>query len=101
MLKLFSIICLCFTMVGCQTIPPPVEEYSLARAAIEAARAVQASRYSAGHWHQAEDAYRKGKLYYQEREWKQARIEFVKARVAAEKAENAARLIRQKSGEVL
>lgn len=105
MLKQFCKICFsvyfCFLMAGCQTIPPPLEEYSLARAAVEAARAVQASRFSAGYWNQAEEAYRKGKLYYQDRDWDRARAEFVKARVAAEKAENASRLLRQKSGEIL
>lgn len=89
------------SIVGCQTITPPIEEYSLARAAIEAAKAVQAAQHSPGYWHQAEEAYRKARLHYKEREWLEAREEFVKARIAAEKAENSARVIRQKTGDVL
>lgn len=88
-------------LAGCQTIPPPVEEYALARAAIEAAQAVQAARHSPGFWHQAEEAYRIARIYYSDHDWLNAKSEFIRARVAAEKAENSARLIRQKTGEVL
>lgn len=86
---------------SCQTVPPPLEEYSLARAAMDAAKAVQASRHSPGFWHQAEEAYRKAQIYYHDRNWQGAQTEFIRARLAAEKAENSARLIRQKTGEVL
>lgn len=86
---------------GCQSVPPPVEEYTLARSAIEAAKSVQAARHSPGNWHQAEEAYRKARIFYNEQDWANARSEFVKARVAAERAENSARLIRQKTGDVL
>lgn len=86
---------------GCVNTPPPLEEYSLARAAIEAAKSVQAARHSPGYWHQAEEAYRKGRLFYNDRDWAAAREEFIKARVSAEKAENSARLIRQKTGDIL
>ncbi len=88
-------------LVSCQTVPQPIEEYTLARAAIEAARAVQAPRHSPGYWHQADEAYRQGRLYYKDRDYIQARDAFIKARMAAEKAENSARLIRQKTGDVL
>lgn len=87
--------------LGCQSVPQPVEEYTLARAAIEAARAVQAPRHSPGYWHQADEAYRQGRLYYKDRDYAQAREAFIKARIAAERAENSARLIRQKTGDVL
>ncbi len=87
--------------MGCQTGPMPLDEYSFARAAIEAARDVQAPRHSPGFWHQAEEAYRKARLLYKDKRWDEARTEFIKARVAAEKAENAARLVRQRTGDVL
>lgn len=93
---LFSLV-----LVGCVTSPPPVEEYTLARAALEAARSVEAARHSPGYYHQAEEAYRKGRLLYEEREFDRALEQFAKARTAAERAENSARLIRMKSGEVL
>lgn len=86
---------------GCQTTPAPLEEYTLARAALEAARSVQAARHSPGYWHQAEEAYRKGRLYYNDHDWANAREEFVTSKAAAEKAENSARLIRQKTGDIL
>lgn len=68
---------------------------------MDAARTVQAARHSPGFWHQAEEAYRKAKILYAERDYEGAKAEFYRARVAAEKAENSARLIRQKSGDVL
>lgn len=88
-------------LLGCQSGPMPLEDYSLARVAIEAAREVQAPRHAPGYWHQADEAYRKARLLYKDQRWDEARIEFVKARVAAEKAENAARLVRQRTGDVL
>jgi hypothetical protein len=88
-------------VLGCQTGPIPLEEYTLARAALEAARDVQAPRLSPGFWHQAEEAFRKARLFYRDRRWDEARVEFLKARQAAEKAENSARLSRQRTGDVL
>lgn len=88
-------------LIGCQSADKPLEDYVLARSAIEAAKSVQAARHSPGYWHQAEEAYRRARIFYADREWAEARDEFVKARVAAEKAENSARLIRQKTGDVL
>jgi hypothetical protein len=87
--------------ISCQTIAAPIEDYTLARAALEAAKSVQAPRHSSGYWHQAEEAYRKARIFYNDRDWSRAKIEFTKARLAAEKAENSARLIRQKTGDVL
>ncbi len=88
-------------LAGCQTAPAPIDDYSLARSAMESARAVQAARHSPGFWHQADEAYRKARILYRDREFMQAKQEFIKARVAAEKAENSARVIRQKSGDIL
>ena len=96
-----SMILLSIGLAGCQTTPPPVEEYALARAALDAARAVQAARHSPGFWHQAEEAYRRARLYYNDRDWAAATEQFKRARIAAEKAENSARLIRQRTGDVL
>jgi hypothetical protein len=87
--------------LSCQSVPQPVEEYALARAAIDAARVVQAPRHSPGYWHQADEAYRQGRLLFKDRDFAKAREAFIKARLAAEKAENSARLIRQKTGDVL
>ena len=87
--------------VGCVHIPPPILEFTLADTALKAAKAVQAVRYSPGHWYEAEEAFRQAKILYNEREYEQARDLFNKARVAAEKSENSARLMRLRNGEVL
>lgn len=102
-MKLAKLVIVIFVtvIVSCQTVPAPVEDYSLARAALEAARSVQAARHSPGYWHQAEEAYRKGRIYFEDRDFSKAKEQFVRARVAAEKAENSARLIRQRTGDVL
>lgn len=86
---------------ACVTAPQPIDEYSLARAAVDAARAVDSARHSPGYWSQAEEAYRKAQTYFENRDYDEARQEFIRARLAAEKAENSARWIRQKNGEVL
>jgi hypothetical protein len=97
----FFVVCFLGAILGCQTGPVPLDEYTLARAAIDAARDVQAPRLSPGFWHQAEEAYRKGRLLYRDSRWDEARIEFIKAKQAAEKAENGARLNRQRTGDIL
>lgn len=97
----FVTLAFAFFLAGCVTSPAPVDDYTLARAALEAARVVEAARHSPGYYHQAEEAYRKAKLLFEEREYDRAREEFARSRIAAEKAENSARLIRMKSGEVL
>ncbi|KYG63345.1 DUF4398 domain-containing protein [Bdellovibrio bacteriovorus] len=99
--RLFIGVLLFTVIVSCQTVPAPVEDYSLARAALDAARSVQAARHSPGYWHQAEEAYRKGRIYFEDRDYSKAKEQFVRARVSAEKAENSARLIRQRTGDVL
>ena len=92
---------LIFCLSSCQTAQAPLEEYTLARAAMDAARNVQASRHSSGYWNQADQAFRQGQENYRDHNWSKAKEDFLRARTAAEKAENSARLIRQKTGEVL
>jgi len=89
------------SLAGCVHSQRPIQEYTLADTAIKAAKAVQAVRYSPGYWHEAEEAYRQARILYAEREYEQAADLFNKARLAAEKAENSARLIRLRNGEVL
>lgn len=99
--RLFIGILFFTVIVSCQTVPAPIEDYSFARAALDAARSVQAARHSPGYWHQAEEAYRKGRIYFEDRDYAKAKEQFIRAKVAAEKAENSARLIRQKTGDIL
>lgn len=86
---------------ACVTIDPPVEEYTIARTALDAAKAVDAPRFSPGFFSKAELAYRNGQALFEDRDYSAARDEFIKARLAAEKAEYSARLIRHKNGDVL
>lgn len=86
---------------SCVTMPAPILEYTLADTALKAAKAVQAVRYSPTNWHDAEETYRRAQILFNEREYEQARDLFIRARIAAEKAETSARIIRQRNGEVL
>lgn len=101
LLFLSALVVLGLGLSSCISGPRPTEEYALAQSALNAARAVEASRHSPGYWSQADEAFRRAKLLYQERDFSAAREEFIRSRLAAEKAENSARLIRQKNGEVL
>jgi hypothetical protein len=84
---------------GCVT-SVPVEDYTLARAAYDAAKEAEALRYAPALWYNAEQAYRLGQRSYKERNYTEAEERFKEARVAAEKAENAARVARQNSGDM-
>lgn len=91
---------LVFSGLSCVTAPPPLLEYNLARAAIQAAQNAEAGRFDPGHMHEAEESFRKAKSLLDDREHELAKSFFTKARIAAEKAENAARAMKRKSGEV-
>lgn len=88
-----------FLFIGACSSNPPVEDYALARTALEAARDKDAARYAPNYWHRAEEAYRKGEQNFINHEYKIAEELFVEAKLFAEKAENAARLQKHKSGE--
>lgn len=90
-----------FFLSACATNTPPLEDYVLADTAIKAAKSVQAVRYASNVWHQAEEYYRQARILYKEREYVEAKELFILARKTAEKAENTARVIRQKNGEFL
>jgi hypothetical protein len=83
---------------GCSHARPSVE-LVLAREAFNAAKEVESARYAPGFYHKAEEAYRAGLQLYTDREYSTAIDEFRAARYNAERAENAARIQRAKSGE--
>jgi Domain of unknown function (DUF4398) len=87
-------------MFGCVTYMP-VDEWTIARAAYEAARDADAARYVPSIWFNAEQAYREGQKAFRERRYAAAKTLFIQARQQSEQAENAARLARQQSGEVV
>jgi hypothetical protein len=91
---------LCFLLTACSTVPP-LDEYTLARTALEAARERDAARYAPSYWHRAEESYRKGEQHFREEEYEDADEQFRESRSFAEKAENMARLQKYKSGEVV
>ncbi len=103
----YKFIRFCFLIVvsavlnGCVTAPAPNDDYVFAKLAIDYAKSVQAVKYSPGFWHQAEEFYRQARILYSEREYIEAKNLFIKARIAAEKAENSTRLLRQKNGDIL
>ncbi|MCM2282387.1 MAG: DUF4398 domain-containing protein [Bdellovibrionaceae bacterium] len=84
---------------GCVTVTIPVDEYNLARAAVDAARQAEAPRFAPGQWHKAEEAFKQGQRLYQERDYKTAQKLFIEAKASAERAENSARVTRFQSGE--
>jgi Domain of unknown function (DUF4398) len=85
---------------GCVTSSQvPLEEYTLARAAYEAAKDADALRYAPALWYNAEENYREAQRAFKERNYGRAESLFEDARIAAEKAENAARIARHQAGD--
>lgn len=87
-----------FMIVSCAG-PKPAEEYTLARTAMQAARAVGAPSFAPGYWAQAEESYRKGEKAYADNANYDAKDLFESARIFAEKAENSTRIKKFQSGE--
>lgn len=81
-------------IVGCTT-TAPIREYTLARAAIDAAKRIEAGRIAPAFFHKAEEAYRKAELEYKKEQFTEAKDHFELAREYAEKAENSARLTKE------
>lgn len=85
---------------GCVTYIP-VDEYNLARTAYESAKEADAARYAPALWFNAEQAYREGKKAFKDRSYGTARSKFNDAKLYSEQAENAARLARHQSGDII
>ncbi len=83
--------------VGCVTSPPAVE-YTLARTARESAQEAEAPRYAPSLWHEADEAFRRGEESFRKEDFSVASAYFEKSRRFAERAENSAKLQRDKSG---
>jgi hypothetical protein len=90
-----------FLLLACATGQPPIEEFVLARTALESATAIDSARYSPGNFHKAENSFRKAKGMFKDRDYEKARYEFLLAREFAEKAENTARLMQFKTGDIV
>lgn len=99
LLSAFSL-ALVFTTSACVTAEQvPLEDYTLARAAYEAAKDADALRYAPSLWYTAEENYREAQRAFKERRYNKADQLFEAAREAAEKAENAARIARHQAGD--
>jgi hypothetical protein len=79
----------------------PVDEYTMARAAYEAAKDSDAARFAPSLWFNAEQAYREAQKDFRDRRYDEAKTRFIQAQDLAEQAENSARLSRNQSGEVI
>lgn len=86
-------------LVGCVG-SPPNDDYVLTKSALEAAKESDAARYAPSLWYSAEEAFRGAVDAYKDRSYSKAKALFVESRYMAERAENAARLAKQKSGDV-
>lgn len=87
--------------VGCSTVVLPIQEYSLAKTAMEYAEKNDGERLAPILFQQAQQTYKQAVKFYEDRNYDEARSLFIKARKLAEKSENAARVKKAKTGEVL
>lgn len=79
--------------------PLPIEEYTLARAAVTSAKESGAERLAPGMWYKAEENYRRGQKALKDSDNEVAKTSFLRAIGFAEKAENASRLKKYETGE--
>lgn len=84
--------------LACATTKPHLP-LVLAREALASAKEVDAPRYAPGQYFKAEEAFRVGMAFYSEKAYSDAIEKFQLAKEYAEKAENSARLQRQKAGD--
>ena len=98
-MKRFIAIGIALNLFSCVSGPRPIQDLAIARAAIEAARLVEAPRHSPSHLKLAEDFYLQGQKHMEARDYSRARRAFAESRKSAERAENTARVQRQKLGE--
>jgi hypothetical protein len=85
--------------VACATGERPNLELVLTREAFNSATEVDAPKYSPASYHKAEESYYRALALYKEGAFSEAIVEFRSARAYAERAETAARVQRQKSGD--
>lgn len=99
--KLILVFWSAVNLASCTTIPAPVEEYAVARAALEAARLVDAARFAGPQFHRGMETYLRAEILFRNREYHEARDLFDDARESFEKSENMANVQRKKNGETL
>jgi hypothetical protein len=86
-------------LTACISTVVPLQEYSIAKSAYDAAVAAEAAKYSPQLFYKAEKAYKKAEKLYKDRDYSAARKEFLVSQKLAEKAETEARIKQFNSGE--
>ena len=84
--------------MGCVS-PRPLNEFTLARTAVDSAKGAGAENFAAGLWYQAQSQFRLGQQALKDKDNESAKKHFASAVRLAEKAENAARLKKFETGE--
>lgn len=78
---------------------PPFQEYTIAKAAITAARDVDSAKFAAPLWNRADEYYRKGEKAYNNSDYEVSKRQFILATEYAERAENVTRLKKFQGGD--
>lgn len=86
-------------ITSCVSTTVPLEDYTLAKTAFEAAVAADAARYVPQLFYKAEKSYKKGEQLYKERDYSGAKEQFLLSRKFAERAETESRKRQFKSEE--
>lgn len=84
---------------SCVTVDVPLEEYTLARSARDAAISSEAAKFAPQLFYRADKAYKRGEALYKERYYSEAQKEFMEAQKFAERAETAARMKQFQTGD--
>lgn len=87
-----------FFVVSCAG-TAPLKEYSLARAALKAAKKFEGSQYQPEDYRRAHLFYRKGARSFENRLYREAKFFFTEAIEAAEQAENKTRWDKYQKGD--
>lgn len=96
LLSLFLVI----GLTGCSQ-NPPLQEYTLAKTALDAAQNAGSSKYAPSLWFKAEENYREGESFFKNGYFEKAAMHFNQSIDFSEKAENKARYEKRKMGEEL
>lgn len=86
-------------LCSCVSTTLPLQEYSLAKTAFDAAVSSESAKYAPQLFYRAEKAYKRGEALYKERDYEGAREQFLNCQKLSERAENAARLKQFNSAE--
>ena len=84
---------------SCVSTTVPIQEYTIAKSAYEAALASESAKYAPQLFYKAEKAYKNAEKLYKEKDYSGAREAFLTSQKLSEKAENASRIKQFNTGE--